>query len=137
MMDKLFIHIDGAARGNPGQSGIGVVISDYKGNIIKEINRYIGVATNNIAEYTALIHALENASHTTGAEVTVFSDSQLLVKQMNGDYRVKNEKLKELFTKALELTGQFDKVSFLHISREENKKADKLANKAINLACSK
>lgn len=137
MRDKLCIYIDGAARGNPGESGIGVVISDYKGNIIKEINRYIGVATNNIAEYTALIHALEHVDNTTASEIYIYSDSELLIKQMNGDYRVKNEKLKELFTKALCLTRKFSKVSFVHIGREQNKEADKLANKAINLACSK
>jgi len=96
-MRKLIIYADGASRGNPGPAGIGIVICDELGKIIKEYRHFIGNATNNMAEYRALIMALKLASSFPVSEIECFSDSELMVKQLNGVYRVKNEKLGKLF----------------------------------------
>lgn len=131
---KLVAYIDGAARGNPGPAGIGVVLKDESGNAVNEISKFLGETTNNIAEYSAFLEALREAGELGYKEVIVYSDSELLANQLNGEYKVKNDNLKILFGKALELINNFKKVEIKHIDRENNKEADKLANKAINLS---
>lgn len=132
---KINAFIDGASRGNPGESGIGVLLIDETGNTLASINGYIGKTTNNIAEYTALIVCLNKAKDIGCTNITIHSDSELLVRQMNGEYRVRNEGLKELF-KRVQRILQSTKGKFIyeikHIKREQNRKADLLANAGID-----
>lgn len=131
---KVFIYSDGGSRGNPGPAGIGVVILDAKKKKLKEIYKYIGEATNNVAEYSALIAGLEEAARIGSDEVTLYMDSELIAKQLNGEYKVKSEDMKPLFEKALEILKAFKSFEVIHIERSKNKEADKLVNKAINLS---
>ncbi len=133
---KLIIYTDGGARGNPGPAGIGAVIYDENNNLVREISEYIGETTNNQAEYRAVIAALEKACDLNAKELIFYLDSELVVKQLNGEYRVKNKDLAPLFVRIHNLKLNFSKVQFFHIPREKNKEADKLVNKAINLAIS-
>lgn len=126
--------VDGAARGNPGEAGCGAVIYDENGQVLRERYRYLGYATNNVAEYEGLLMGLEGVLQWGGRRVQVQSDSQLLVRQLNGLYRVKDEKLKELHEKAVALLRQFDSYRIIHIGREKNRRADRLANQAIDEA---
>lgn len=128
----LYMYIDGAARGNPGPAGIGVVLEDSERHIVSSINKFIGIATNNVAEYTALIIGMEEAAKLGAKEIAVNTDSELLAKQLGGEYRVKNPALKDLHAKAFKIINNFDGVVVNNIPREENKGADKLANKAID-----
>ncbi len=136
---NLIIYTDGVSRGNPGDAGIGVILKDSGGAVIDEIGKYIGTTTNNVAEYTALINALEYAVKHKAASADIFLDSELVVRQMNGIYRVKDENLAVLFNKAQLLIkkirgkGQGSNVTLTHIPREKNKEADNLANKAVDL----
>ncbi|NCO79891.1 ribonuclease H [Candidatus Falkowbacteria bacterium CG_4_9_14_3_um_filter_38_19] len=132
--NKLIIYTDGGARGNPGPAGIGAVIYDEHKNIIAKISQSIGVATNNQAEYKALIIALEKAQNLKAREVRVFLDSELVVKQLNREYRVKDKDLAPLFVKVYNISLGFKKIVFKHISREKNKLADKLVNLALDKA---
>lgn len=131
-MKKLIINSDGAARGNPGPSGIGVVIKDTSGKIVREIAEYIGEMTNNQAEYLALIAGLKVSVELNADAVLIFADSELIVSQIKGLYKVKNEGLKPLFDEAKELLRKFKVCDIAYIPREKNKEADKLANKAID-----
>lgn len=131
MSRSIEIFIDGASRGNPGPSGIGVVFSDDK-NIVKKIFKFIGNATNNVAEYTALIYALQEALIDRYENVKIKSDSELLTKQIRGEYRVKNENLKPFYEQFLHLSRGFNKVEVVSIDRKDNSTADKLASKAID-----
>jgi len=132
-MDRHFIiFTDGGARGNPGPAGIGVVIVDDAGNIIAQHKKYIGEATNNVAEYKALILALEKVEELGGQQVTVRMDSELIVRQMQGRYKIKDSRLKILAADVLKLIKNFQKVEFHHIPREQNKIADQLVNEAID-----
>ncbi len=131
---RLFLFIDGAARGNPGPAGIGVVIKGEDEKKVKELYKYIGEATNNTAEYSALIYGLQEALMLRADEVVINLDSELVAEQINGAYRVKNESLKALFEQALHMLGSFKRFEVKRIEREKNKDADRLANKAINLA---
>jgi ribonuclease HI len=125
------IHIDGGSRGNPGPASYAVVLERPGLEPLEECDT-IGSTTNNIAEYSALVRALEMA-HEEGLKIlTIYSDSELLVKQMRGEYKVKNEDLKEFFTKAKDLTKHFDKVNIIHVRREQNKRADQLCNLALD-----
>lgn len=131
-MKRAVLRSDGGARGNPGPGGAGFVI-EVDGEIVCRGGRFLGSVTNNIAEYSALIWGLRNA-HALGIdELTVLADSELLVKQLNGQYRVKNEGLKPLFVEAQNLVRGFGRVEIRHIRREENKAADALANEAMDL----
>lgn len=130
---KLSIYADGGSRGNPGPSGIGIVIKEGRKKI-KEVFKFIGETTNNVAEYNALIIALEEARTLGATEILINLDSELIVKQLNGEYKVKDVMMKELFEKALQSLREFDNFEICHIEREMNKEADKLVNKAINLA---
>ena len=123
------IYSDGASSGNPGPAGIGaVVIVDGNKETISE---FIGTTTNNVAEYTALIRALEIAKKRGAREVEIFLDSELIVKQLNGQYRVKNKGLQPLFEKVKLLLSEFNVITISHIPREKNKEADDLSKKAI------
>lgn len=130
-MSSYKIFADGASKGNPGPSGIGVVIKNGKDVKVKEISYYIGQVTNNVAEYLALIVALIEAENIGLRQLNIFLDSELLTKQVNGDYMVKSAHLKPLLALVKYLSTKFDKVSCNHITRDKNKEADKLANKAI------
>ena len=122
--------IDGAARGNPGDAGFGVHLET--GTICETLTGYIGQTTNNVAEYAGLLAALGLAARLEIEDLTIFSDSQLLVRQMIGRYRVKAAHLKPLFLKASQLRRQFKAIEFKHVGREENSLADGLANQAID-----
>lgn len=133
----LVLRTDGASRGNPGPAGIGIVLESAGGEIIDEVAEYIGHATNNVAEYNALIRGLQEAARRGAREVAVFSDSELLVRQMKGQYRINNEGLRPLFEQATELArSRFCKFSITHVPREQNRRADRLANLAIDGAAS-
>ena len=124
--------VDGAARGNPGEAGCGAAIYDDTGAVVKELSRYLGHATNNVAEYEGLLLGLEALLELGRKKIVVQSDSQLLVRQLNGEYRVKDEKLKVLHQRALALLRQFDSYRILHVRHEMNKLADRLANRGID-----
>lgn len=146
-MEKIIIYTDGGARNNPGPAGIGIVIYDEAGEILKEYKEYIGEATNNQAEYKALIKGLELAqdyidSRLCGndekeggndkeVKINCFLDSELVVKQLNKEYKVKDPSIKELYNQVLDL-AIFKNVNFEHIRREKNKLADRLVNEAID-----
>lgn len=128
----LTMYIDGAARGNPGRAGIGIVCLDERGKILKEYNEYIGEQTNNAAEYRALLTALEMAKGMGALSVSVITDSELLAKQMNGSYRVKNSQLLKYYLEAEALLKSMEKFEIGHVPRRENRRADRLANLAID-----
>ena len=130
--DKLIFYIDGASQGNPGPSGAGVVVCDHSGNVLDNISEYLGENTNNFAEYNALILALEEGLIRKAGSIIINTDSELLVKQLNGEYKVKNEDLKHLFGRVQRLLKGFKQVQINHIDRSKNKGADKLATKAID-----
>jgi len=132
MNNKLIIYTDGGARGNPGPAGLGVVIYNEKKEKIAEISEYLGVATNNQAEYKAVIAALQKAAHLGAAELEFYLDSELVVKQLNREYRVKDKDLAPLFLQIHNLSIKFRKISYTHIYRERNKEADALANQAMD-----
>lgn len=129
------IHIDGAARGNPGPAGIGVLFLGSDGKVAERMYRSIGEATNNVAEYRALLLALERAQALGCVDVEVYSDSELLVRQIQGRYRVKHPVLRDLYAMARERIGQFRRFVIHHVPREQNAEADALANRAIEEAC--
>jgi ribonuclease HI len=129
--ETAIIHIDGGSRGNPGDAAYAVVIQLPGKSPIEEYG-VIGKETNNIAEYTALIKALEKAKALGLNRLRIHSDSELLVKQMNGEYRVKNEDLRSLFDEASKLRREFKSVAIAHVRREENKRADALCNLALD-----
>jgi ribonuclease HI len=126
------VMVDGAARGNPGQAGCGAAIYDENSVLTKQLSRYLGRTTNNVAEYEGLLMGLEALLQLGPKHIVVQSDSELLVRQLNGQYRVKDEKLKALFQRAITLLRQFDSYRILHVRRKLNKLADRLANQAID-----
>ena len=131
---RLVVYVDGGARGNPGPAGAGVVVeAGDDGTVLYEGGIFIGHATNNVAEYRGMLAGLAAARRLNADQVEIASDSQLLVRQMTGEYRVKNAALKRLFEQARKLVGQFDKCSFRYIPREQNTRADALTRQAINL----
>lgn len=132
----LEIYVDGASQGNPGPSGVGVVIC-REGQTVKNIASYIGNATNNVAEYTALIYALEEALAMKADAVKINTDSQLMHHQLKKIYKIKSENIIGLHNQAVRLMAAFKDVSLKHIPREENRGADKLATKAIKEAVTK
>ncbi len=124
------IYIDGSSQGNPGDAGIGIVFTD-NGHTIENISRFIGKQTNNVAEYTALVVALQEALVMKAGSITLYSDSELLCKQLCGEYKVKNENIKNLFSQAVTLIRGFKNFAIRQIPREQNRGADKLARLAI------
>jgi ribonuclease HI len=127
----LTIHTDGAARGNPGPAAYAYIIEREGAPPIEEAS-CLGEATNNVAEYTALVRALERAAQLGGKHLVIHSDSELMVKQMNGQYQVKNEELRVLYDRARQLSRQFDSVKIQHVRREQNSRADRLCNLALD-----
>ena len=130
MNKSLEIFVDGACRGNPGEAGIGVVINQNN-KTIREISKPIGEATNNIAEYSALIYGLLEALVLKAKKLEIFTDSELMFHQVTGSYKIKNEKLRFLCDQVLHLMKGFDQVNISHVRRQKNEKADKLATQAI------
>lgn len=127
------IRTDGGARGNPGPAGIGVVIEDAEtGKVLEEHAEYLGVQTNNQAEYKAVILGLKRCRDLGATQVEVAADSELLIKQANGEYKVKNPGLARCFHELKNLETHFSKVSYRHVRREQNKAADALANRAMD-----
>ena len=131
-VSKVTIFTDGAARGNPGPAAIGAVIKDEKGNPVASISRSIGQTTNNQAEYRAIIAALEKAIGLGAREVIVYSDSELVVRQINGRYKIKNTALRPLYQEVVRLCGALESFRIAAIPREQNAAADALANKALD-----
>jgi ribonuclease HI len=129
---KARLSTDGGSRGNPGPAAYGYVLETDDGTVLDARGETIGVATNNVAEYRALIAGLEKALELAVSEVEVISDSELLVKQMRGEYRVKNEALRELSLQAAQLARKVGKVSYKAVRREHNELADRLVNEALD-----
>ena len=125
------LSVDGAARGNPGVAGAGVVLEAADG-AIRRFGEYLGVATNNVAEYRALIIGMQKAAELGVRKLKVRSDSELIVKQLNGQYKVKSPHLQDLYFSAIKEISSFEKVSFVHVPREQNKEADRMANLAVD-----
>ncbi len=136
--EKIIVYTDGGARGNPGPAGVGVVIADAKGGVIKEYSKDIGTRTNNEAEYEAVVLALQKIKHLFGKEkakkmdIEIRMDSELVARQLGGKYKINEEKLIPLFIKIWNLKIDFGKISFTEIPREQNKEADRLANEAMD-----
>jgi ribonuclease HI len=128
----MIVHIDGGSRGNPGPAGYGVSVSRPDGTVVAEFCEAIGVATNNVAEYRGLLAALRYAREQGYADLTVRSDSLLLVCQMRGEYKVKNPGLQVLHAEARRLASALERVRFVHVRREDNTHADLLANRAMD-----
>lgn len=133
MRNDIIAYIDGASRGNPGPAAAGFTLADSAGTQLQAKAFFLGQATNNIAEYTSLVKALEAAKQIGAEQLMLFSDSELLVRQINGQYKVKSEQIRPLFRQALNLLGAFKNWKVRHIPREKNKEADKLVNQALNL----
>jgi ribonuclease HI len=124
--------VDGGARGNPGKAGYGAHVTSESGDLVAEVYGFLGVATNNVAEYAGLLAALEYALGAGARNLQVRSDSQLMVRQLQGRYKVKNAGLQPLFRRARELIGGLEGFRIEHVRREENKEADALANRAMD-----
>ena len=133
----LRIHIDGASRGNPGEAGFGVHVAGPDGDTLAELYGYLGPATNNVAEYQALLHALRWAIAQGAIRIGVFSDSELVVRQIEGRYKVKHPDLRPLYEQARILLSRFTEARLTHVPREENREADRLANRALDERASK
>lgn len=131
MPDTATMHIDGASRGNPGKAAYAVVLARPGQPVIEEADT-IGNTTNNVAEYSALVEGLSLAVELGVKKLHVYSDSELLVKQMNGEYKVKSDELRELYDEACSLRKQFEKVTITHVRREQNKRADQIGNDALD-----
>jgi ribonuclease HI len=128
----LVAHVDGGSRGNPGHAGYGVFIQDAEGKPVAELSEYLGIQTNNIAEYSGLLAALRYARQHSCNAIEVISDSELMVRQLNGQYKVKNEGLKPLYQQAAGMIRDLDWFKARHVRREFNKDADRLANAAMD-----
>lgn len=132
MLKSIEIFIDGASRGNPGPSGIGIVFCDENKNVVKKLFKFIGNTTNNMAEYTALIYAMQEALIDRYENVRIKSDSELMTKQLTGEYKVKNDNIRFYYEQFLHISRGFNKIEIMFIDRRDNSLADKLANKAID-----
>ena len=126
------VNIDGGARGNPGPAGFGAIFKDASGKKLGELSRYLGIQTNNFAEYSGLIAALEYALNQGHKALRMFSDSELLVRQMNGVYKVRSPELRPLYEQARGLVRKLDSFRIEHVRREFNREADRLANRAMD-----
>lgn len=133
----LHLHIDGASRGNPGEAGFGIHVAPRDGSSPVGLYGYLGRATNNVAEYQALIHALRYALSRGARRVRIFSDSQLVVRQVDGSYRVKHPDMLPLHAEAKALLARFEDARVSHVPREQNREADRLANTALDEKASK
>ena len=129
---RLILHVDGGARGNPGPAAIGVVLSTADGQVVEEVAQRIGHATNNVAEYQAVLLGLERARDLGGTEVELINDSELVARQLTGAYKVKHPSMKPLHQRALSLLAGFDGWSIRTVPRAENARADELVNEALD-----
>ena len=132
MTETITVNFDGGSRGNPGPAGIGVVLAAEDGTPLVTRGKFIGVATNNVAEYMALLFGLRQAAKLGASKILIRGDSELVIRQMRGEYRVKNEALKDLYTQATRLADEFESVRYEHNLRERNSLADRLANLAMD-----
>lgn len=135
MSDKIIAYIDGGSRGNPGPAAAAYVLNDSSGAQLQAKAFFLGKATNNVAEYTGLIKALEAAAQKGPEQLSIFSDSELLVRQITGQYRVKSEQIKPLFQQAMSLLNHFNNWKIRHVTRDKNTKADNLVNQALDAEC--
>jgi ribonuclease HI len=131
-MGKLTVNVDGGARGNPGPAAIGVVVRNDDGAVVEQVGETIGTATNNVAEYRALLRGLELAAAHGADEVEVIGDSELIVRQIEGRYKVKHADMKELHSQAKTMLADFDSWSIRHVKRAQNADADALVNEALD-----
>jgi ribonuclease HI len=131
-MQKVVVHVDGGARGNPGPAAAGAVVSSPEGDVLDEAAEAIGVATNNVAEYRGLLLGLQRARELGASEVEVVNDSELIAKQVNGVYKVKHPDMKPLHAAALQALGAFDRWSIRSVPRAQNAAADALVNQALD-----
>ena len=132
MKNSITIYTDGGSRGNPGPAGIGYVIKDSEGNNLELGSKFIGTKTNNEAEYLALISALEQAKKITSEQVNIIADSELMIKQLRKEYKVKQNHLKILLEQVETLSQNFSKITYSHVKRELNIEADLLVNQALD-----
>lgn len=132
LLDEAKIYTDGGSRGNPGSSACAYVICDMDDNVVEKSGYYIGVATNNQAEYAGFKRGLERARELGIDKITLYSDSQLVVNQMNGFYKVKNQELAPLHQEVKALAESFEKIAFVHVPREQNKRSDALVNETLD-----
>lgn len=123
---------DGGSRSNPGPAAIGAVLYDPSGSVVEEISEFIGIASNNVAEYKALIAVLQSATKHGVQRISCHLDSELLVRQLNGQYKVKSEDMKPLFMEVLRLSRNFSTIRYIHVRREQNAAADRLVNAALD-----
>jgi ribonuclease HI len=133
----LVAHVDGGARGNPGPSGYGAILEDEMGRPVVELSHYLGKQTNNYAEYSGLLAALSYATKHGFTALKVYSDSELMVKQIMGQYKVSNPALKELYSRAMQMIEDLEAFEIKHVPREQNREADWLANRAMDLGMKK
>ena len=129
---KVVVHVDGGARGNPGPAAIGVVVSDPDGAVLEELGERIGVATNNVAEYRALLRGLERARARDAREIEIVNDSELVARQITGAYKVKHPAMKPLHAEAIAALSEFDRWSIRSVPRADNARADELVNEALD-----
>jgi ribonuclease HI len=128
---KLLINTDGLSKNNPGPAAIGAILKDTRGKAVATISQALGIASNNEAEYRAIIAALEKALKLGAKQIELRSDSELVVNQLNGRYKIKSTVLRPLYLQTAQLLGQFEKVAILYVPREQNTEADRLANEAL------
>ena len=131
-LQRLRVYSDGAARGNPGPSGAGAVLVGPTGQVVERLGKYLGIQTNNYAEYMALLLGLRRAREMGVPEVEVFADSELMIRQLGGRYQVKSPSLRPLYEEALKLLNEFGRVKLVHVPREMNTAADEMSNRAID-----
>jgi ribonuclease HI len=131
-MSRLVVNVDGGARGNPGPAAIGVLVRDGSGEVLEEVGEQIGEATNNVAEYRALLRGIELAAAHGAGELELIGDSELVVRQVEGRYKVKNAGMKELHTEVKRALTNFDSWSIRHVRRAENADTDRLVNQALD-----
>ena len=133
-MSKLVVHVDGGARGNPGPAAVGVVIAEPGGDVLHAVGETIGTATNNVAEYRALLRGIELAREHGASELEIYGDSELVVKQVRGEYKVKDAGLKPLHAEARAALAEVGEWTFDHVRRDDNAHADELVNQALDAA---
>jgi ribonuclease HI len=131
---KLTVHVDGGSRGNPGPAAAGVVVADEKGEVVDEATELLGIATNNVAEYRALLLGVARAQALGASEIEVVNDSELIAKQINGQYKVKHVDMKPLHAQSLQALSAFEKWTVRTVRRENNAGADALVNQALDAA---
>lgn len=131
---KAVVYIDGGARGNPGPAGIAAVLKDADGEVLTDVCEFIGTATNNVAEYRALLLGLQRARDLGVEDLEIVNDSELVARQLRGEYKVKHTDMRQLFAESMELLRDFERWSIRNVPREENAEADALVNQAIDSA---